>query len=128
MIFNFLLGGVIGIIYYLIICQLSNNIFLENKSMMAIQRSIFFIYFGGLLGLFIGSKIDRKSNSALKIGLYFGSPLLLFNSLIINWEHMNSDTKLILLGINMGLLVWYSYYKLNDNKKTKKLKSTSKST
>ena len=121
MIFNLFIGGIIGLIYYLIICQISNNLFLENKNIYSQQNSILFLYFGGLIGLFLGSNIfsekNKLNNSSMKLGLYFGSSMLLFNSMITNWDNMNSQTKLLLLGINFGLIIWYSYYKINSGKK-----------
>jgi len=112
---NFFIGGVIGIIYYLIICQISHNIYFENKEYNAQQKYILFVYFGGLVGLFLGS--NKLDNSALRVGLYFGSVMLVFNAMIINWQNMNAQTKLLLLGINLGLVIWYSYYKNKNNKK-----------
>ncbi len=124
MLVNFFLGGLIGIIYYLIICQISNNLFCENKNIYNSQNSILFLYFGGLIGLFLGSNIfsnnKKLNNSAIKIGLYFGSSFLIFNSMIINWDNMNSQTKLLLLGINFGLIIWFSYFNKKINKKSKK--------
>jgi hypothetical protein len=128
MLLNFFLGGLIGLIYYLIICQISHNLYLVKPTPLSTQRSILFLYFGGLIGLFLGYNMNNKtSNSGLRIGLYFGSSLLVFNSMLINWEYMSNETKLLLLGINFGLIIWYSYYKVNLNKKKekKKLKSSS---
>ncbi len=131
MISNLFIGGIIGLIYYLIICQISNNIFLENKNIYSTQNSIIFLYFGGIIGLFLGSKMFSKNNklenSSIKFGLYFGSIMLIFNSMIANWDKMNSQTKLLLLGINFGLLVWFSYYKIKSNNKKKKTKKTKNS-
>jgi large-conductance mechanosensitive channel len=124
MIFNLFVGGIIGLIYYLIICQISNNMFLENKNIYSMQNSIMFLYFGGIIGLFLGSnmfsKDNKLENSSMKIGLYFGSAMLLFNSMITNWDKMSSQTKLLLLGINFGLIVWFSYYKIKSNNKKEK--------
>jgi hypothetical protein len=121
MIFNLFVGGIIGLIYYLIICQISNNMFLENKNIYSMQNSIMFLYFGGIIGLFLGgnmfSKNNKLKNSSMKIGLYFGSTMLLFNSMITNWDKMSSQTKLLLLGMNFGLIVWFSYYKIQSNNK-----------
>ncbi len=131
MISNLFIGGIIGLIYYLIICQISNNIFLENKNIYSTQNSIIFLYFGGIIGLFLGSNMFSKNNklenSSIKFGLYFGSIMLIFNSMIANWDKMNSQTKLLLLGINFGLLVWFSYYKIKSNNKKKKTKKTKNS-
>lgn len=110
MFFNFIIGGIIGLIYYLIICQISNNFILETNA----QHSILFMYFGGLLGLYLGS-INNLNNSILKIGLYFGSTILIFNALILNWDNMDNDTKLLLLGINFGLIIRYSCVISNKN-------------
>ena len=120
MLFNFFIGGIIGLIYYLIVCQISNNLFLENKTPLSMQKSILFLYFGGLIGLYLGScafsNKNKMSNSSLKIGLYFGSSILLFNAIIVNWDAMDNQTKLLILGINFGLLIWYSFYKIKQNK------------
>ena len=120
MLFNFFIGGIIGLIYYLIVCQISNNLFLENKTHLSMQKSILFLYFGGLIGIYLGatSFSDKKkmSNSSLKIGLYFGASILIFNAMIVNWDAMDNQTKLLLLGINFGLLIWYSFYKIKQNK------------
>ncbi len=130
MIFNFFFGGLIGLIYYLIICQISNNLFLINKTPKSVQDSILFLYFGGLIGLFFGYNIfSNKStfqNSALKIGLYFGSSILILNAMIVNWDVMNHQTRLLLLGINFGLLIYYSYFTIQKSKILKNKKKSKK--
>ncbi len=130
MIFNFFFGGIIGLIYYLIICQISNNLFLINKTPKSVQDSILFLYFGGLIGLFFGYNLfsDKSSmqNSSLKIGLYFGSSILILNAMIVNWDVMDHKTRLLLLGINFGLLIWYSYFKIHKSKILKNKKKSKK--
>jgi hypothetical protein len=131
MIFNFFFGGLIGLIYYLIICQISNNLFLLNKTPKSVQDSVLFLYFGGLIGLFFGYNLfSNKStlqNSALKIGLYFGSSILILNAMIVNWDVMDHQTRLVLLGINFGLLIYYSYFKIQKSKILKNKKKSKNS-
>ena len=62
----------------------------------------------------------KEENSALKIGLYFGSAILVFNALIVNWDKMDSQTKLLLLGINFGLLIWNTFNVKDKTKKSEK--------
>jgi hypothetical protein len=119
MINNLFIGGIIGILYYLLLLQLANNMFFENKNIYSMQNLILFLYFGGIIGICVG-KILNNVNSSIKIGLYFGSSILLFNALIVHWDNMTNEIKLLLLGLNFGIIILLAQYYHNKNKQINK--------
>jgi hypothetical protein len=111
MILNIVIGCILGIIYYLLICQMSKYLYIDTDSdqELNIQHMILFMFLGGLIALFIGYHL--KTNSSIQFGLFIGSFMLYFNSLVINWNNMDNHRKIILLSITFGLLIWYTCVK-----------------
>ena len=103
----------IGIIYNILVYELTdmlnNNLIYDEK----IQSNLIFIFFFGLLGFFLGYYLFKKNkklkNNAIRYGLYFGSFLLLFNTLVYNWNIMANTIKLAIVVIFLMLLLFLSY-------------------
>jgi hypothetical protein len=130
---DLILAVPIGIIYNMIIHELSvilnDNFSYKDK----IQRNLLMIFGGGLLGFVLAIFFLSNSNQniAIKYGLYLGSSLLLFHSVINNWQVMHNDTRIIIMILTLCVLIWYSYsskasIKKKDDKKDKKNKKHNK--
>ncbi len=107
MLSNIFLSIIIGIILYLIICQIIKL----NIEEFNVQESILIMYFFSIFTLFLYYKIERNE---IKNGLLLTSLFLIFNSLFANWNNMSNKTKLILLTFNFCLIIIYTYLPKNN--------------
>lgn len=108
----------IGIIYNMIIHEstsiLNENFNYKDKK----QRNLLFVFGGGLLGFIIAFSFSL--NGGLRYGLFLGSIILIAHSIIYNWTSMQNDTRIIVMILSLGALIWYSYtYNLNEKNKKK---------
>ena len=108
---DLLLAIPIGIIYNMIIhesADILNNKF-DYKD--RVQKSLLIISGGGLIALTIAFFFLSNSfeNTAIRYGLFFGSFLLLFHSIVYNWQTMQNDTRIIIMILTLCILIWYSY-------------------
>lgn len=115
----------IGIIYNFLINKLVNVMFDQMTYTERYQKSLIFMFVIGLIGLVLAFTLFKNhpifKNRPLRFGLILGSILLIFYSIISNWNRMDDITKIVVFGIVFGLLILYSYYNGEDNNK-KKLK------
>lgn len=108
---DLLLALPIGIIYNMIIHEsadiLNNKFNYKDK----VQRSLIMVFGGGFIGMIITMFVLPHSikNTAVRYGLCFGSLLLLFHSIIYNWQIMQNDTRIIVMILTLCALIWYSY-------------------
>lgn len=107
MLSNIFLSIIIGIILYLIICQIIKL----NIEEFNVQESILIMYFFSIFTLFLYYKIERNE---IKNGLLLTSLFLIFNSVFANWNNMSNKTKLILLTFNFCLIIIYTYLPKNN--------------
>lgn len=119
----------IGIIYNMIVHE-TTDIFNDKFTYRdKVQRTLIMIFLGGLIGLVIAMFCLSNStqHTAIRYGLYIGSLLLLFHSIIYNWKVMQNDTRVIIMILVLSMLIWYSYssnsvniedkHKLKDKKR-----------
>ena len=103
----------IGLIYNIFFHKIgeiiNNNLDYREK----IQRNLILTFIGGVVAIILASSIfkDNKKykNRAIRYGLYIGSFLLLFHTLLYNWHILANDTKLFIMTATMVILIWYSY-------------------
>jgi len=124
--------GIIDTIIYISIA-IMYNLFVHNLASISYKDSqyeekhqntiIMLILFGGI-GILISKMIDnknKKNNSLVSKGLYYGSILLLLTALVANWESIMEEMKLFIIGGVFGCLLWYGYNRENDlNEKMEK--------
>ena len=60
----------------------------------------------------------KYKNAALRYGLLFGAAMLLCHSVMYNWKLMQNDTKFIIMIAILCMLIWYTYYRVNNDKTT----------
>ncbi len=65
----------------------------------------------------IFSNNPKLKNDMMKYGIIIGSIGLLYNTLILNWDNLDNNNKLLLLGLNFGIILWYIYSKKKEIKK-----------
>lgn len=104
----------IGIIYSIFIQKLSEVIFTDLPYNDKCQKSASLIFFAGIIGLVLAQTIFTYNktfqNKIVKHGLVIGGVILILYSIINYWNKMTDEIKLIIAGIALGSLLWYSYY------------------
>lgn len=98
----------IGILSYKFIVDLIAHINRNLYNMELIQQNIIYEFLFGI-GLFTLVYMLIKNNclyiNEIKYGLYFCSIILIFESIFINWNHLTSDTKLVITGIAVLIII-----------------------
>lgn len=121
---DLLFGIPIGILYNLFFDKYITMSYNELAYNERIQKTYTTMFIGSVIGFIIGNTLfylhKRFKNSIVRMGLNIGSAILLFQSVIGNWDKIQDDTKLIFFGLILGLAIWYSYSKKDDKKNKKK--------
>ena len=119
-----------GIIYYFFIDKIISVYLNDLPYTEKYQKSLIYIFVIGLIGLVLAFILFKNNNwfknRALSYGLIFGSCLLIFYSIITNWNKMDDITKIVVFSILLGLLVCYYYYSGEESGTSKKTIKKSK--
>lgn len=109
---SILLAIPIGIIYNLLISKISSMITKDYEYNEKIQKNIIVEIISGIgaiaMAFYIFNNKKCKNKTAM-YGLLLGGGLLLFSSLVSNWNVVNDYTKIITLGGIMIFFILYSY-------------------
>jgi len=97
---NILFAIPIGILFNMIIHNVS-DIFTNN-----IEKKLMFLLIFAVIGILIGKFL--LENKTLRYGLYFGSSILLYYSLIMNWDIMDQYAKVILICVIFGYVIKFA--------------------
>lgn len=112
----------IAISYNLFIHHLATILYKDLPFEERFDSSIMFIFIMGIVGLVIARIIInpdmRLSESVLSMGFGIGGLLLVLTAIVVSWEKMSDDLRLIIsTGIFVGLVwVFYNYYERKDQK------------
>lgn len=119
----------IGVLYDLIVQKVTDisivNVPYEEK----VQKSLIFIFIGSIVGYVLAMSVfDYRStfeNRAVKYGLFFGSTLLIMNSIIFNWSALSDDLRLIIMTFVFActIALSYRYITTSDKKQRKRSKN-----
>lgn len=102
----------IGIFYNMIIHKFIEIINVNMQYNNKIQLNLLLSFGSAIIGIIFGMFV---SNNAIKLGLYFGSGILLFHSVFYNWNIINDKYKLLMMATVLVILIWFSYNKYDDN-------------
>ena len=115
---NLLLAIPIGVIYNMIVHELSNVLNDKSSYKNKVQKSLLLLFGGGLFGFVVAMfMLSGEKNSPVRYGLLLGSALLFIHSVMYNWKIMQNDTRIIIMTLTLFTLIWYSYS--NEYKKPK---------
>lgn len=118
---DIILGIIVGFLFYLLSFKLIDSIFENEKPADKIQKSVISLYIIAIIGITISNTVftnnPKLKNDMMKYGIIIGSVGLLYNSLILNWDNLDNNNKLLLLGLNFGIILWYIYSKKKEIKK-----------
>jgi hypothetical protein len=115
----------IGIIYNLSISKLGQIITKDSIYKEKIEKNLIIEIIGGIIALIFAFGIfgnNRFENNIVKYGLIFGGVILLFYSVISNWDTIEDITKLFALITIMSFMIIYSYKYISKSKSKLKLK------
>jgi H+/Cl- antiporter ClcA len=124
---DFACGITLGVIYDTFIHKIATVGFGSLPYNERYQKIMCTVFIFGILGIVLAQTLFHKNkkfkNRIVRIGLISGSLSLLFHSTINNWDKLSDNTKLIIYGLIIGGLIWYSYYyyKKQKDKENEKL-------
>lgn len=112
---NITVSTSIAILYNLfvhhIISMLVRNMNYEDK----VSRSTTFILISGVVGVVMSKLLFDNKSLVVKNGLWLGGILLIVTSIFVNWQTMNDEIKLLMIGITLFGLIWYSKHTLEKD-------------
>jgi hypothetical protein len=111
----------VAVIYYILVYNIINSMYESLAYNEKKQKTITLIFVVSLLTLISSYFLmNNEKTSSIKIGLAGGGGLLMFNSVVKNWDNLENQTKVTILGIMFGFVSWVAYY-ANKNNKQKEL-------
>ena len=132
--YNIIMSGIIlafpiGAIYSLLINKLAEIVTKNDEMKDKVQKSFVIEIFFGLLALVIGYIVFGKGaceNRIVKYGIWFGGVILLFYTMVINWEIIQDVTKfgLFCTGFVFLIGIAYQYRKSSNDKQQENRKSS----
>lgn len=102
---------IIGILAYKFITDLILYINGNPINCEIIQKKFIYEFLFGLsiiTLIYLFKKYNFEWINEIKYGLYLSSIILLFESVFINWNHLSSDTKLILTGLILMTIIGFT--------------------
>jgi cation transport ATPase len=109
---NVLLSIPIAALFVLFISKLIEILTNDLKAEEKIKKNLLIAFIIGIIGILVGWFIFYRSkvkNIAVMLGLFLGSIYLMVNSLLLNWNKLNNDTKLFMIGSVLVALIIISY-------------------
>lgn len=103
----------ITLLFLLFIYKLIETLTLKNKPDDKVKKTLILAFIFGIISLALGFYVFGKSglkNRPIKFGLIVGSLILIFQSLITNWDKLQHDVRLLFIGIVFGMTIFASYF------------------
>ena len=102
----------VAITYTLVVKQTIKTINKDEYDYKEVATLITYEYICGVIGILIGkyvfgSKIMK--NKIMKNGLIFGGIILIFFSLVLNWNIISDKTKLVSIVLLMIFIIYRTY-------------------
>jgi hypothetical protein len=114
----------IGVLYTVIVQKIAEILTKDIKYDERIQKNLILAFIGGMFGYIVAmSLFDKGSlleNRGVKYGMFFGSSLLIVNTVLFNWSVLDNDTKLFILGFVLSAIIIVSYRVNGTKDKTSK--------
>lgn len=107
-----------SVIFALIFIKLSHQLYKEDNARDRLRNSLYFTFFAGLVGIAFAQTIFKNNpklkNDLISSGLTLGGLYLIYHTVIANWSKLENDSKILILGIMFGVIVWAIYFKSDD--------------
>ena len=118
----------LGIIYTIFFQKLGDIMFCNLPYNDKYQKYLTFLFLAGVIGIVLAQTIFTYNktfkNQIIKHGLIIGGIILILYPTLTYWDKMTDETKLLVIGIALGGLLWYSYKHVNTPAITKKEKQS----
>jgi uncharacterized membrane protein YeaQ/YmgE (transglycosylase-associated protein family) len=76
------------------------------------KRGFTIIMICGILGITLAYTVFNNGsykNHSLKYGLLIGSLILLVYNIIVGWNEIDNDMKLLIISTLLGIIIYFSY-------------------
>lgn len=111
----------IATIFNVFVYKISDIMYKDYQCKERYQKSATTLFVAGIIGIIIAQTVFNKKNKlnnrAVRFGLLGGSCLIIFYSVIKNWDLLDDVTKLIIFGILFSIIIAWSYFVLKGRKK-----------
>ena len=117
LVFDSLMSLPILLLYLLFINKLIEILVSTLDAKDKIKKHLLYSFVIGVCGIVLAIYIFDNSgikNRSVKIALSIGSAIIIINSFIINWDQLDQDVKLFMLGGILVLTVLFTYLKQNS--------------
>ncbi len=108
------IGIPLSVLLYLLIEKMIIVTTCEDQFSERVQKTFVISLVVGLAMIGLGLSIfgtGKLKNGAMEIAFYGTGGLLIFTSTVFNWDKMDDQTKIVILGIVTLYLIMYSYHK-----------------
>jgi len=114
---NITVSTSIAILYNLFVHHMASIMFKDASYEDKINKSIIFILIAGVIAVIMSNllfeptkktKSGRSSTSVISSGLWLGGILLIITSIFVNWQTLSDDIKLLMIGVTLLALIYYS--------------------
>ena len=125
--FNDILFAIpIAISFCILVFKTVDILYKEEQCREKYQKTATTLFVIGLAGIIISQAIFNKQNTlnnrAVRFGLLAGSAMIIFYSVVKNWDLLDDITKLIIFGILFSVVIGWAYFASNNIKKIKEKK------
>lgn len=110
----------IAIVYNLFVHNLASISFKDEQFEEKQHNTTIMLIIFGIFAI-VASKLifeDYFQSQIISTGFFYGGILLIITAIFANWNNITTQFKLIIVGIALGLLIWYSYKKETSSKQT----------
>jgi Ca2+/Na+ antiporter len=109
----------IAVVYNIFIHYLTSTMFKDYAYQQKFSNTLTLLFVSGIVGVVLGKIFlpdnPKLSNVAINKGLFYGGVMLIITSLFVNWENMNHELRLIMIGSIFAVLIWLSYKYIDDD-------------
>jgi hypothetical protein len=124
MTFNDILFAIpIAISFCILVFKTVDILYKEEQCREKYQKTATTLFVIGLVGIIISQVIFNKQNNlnnrSVRFGILSGSVIIIFYSVVRNWDLLDDITKLIIFGILFSVVIGWTYIASNNIKKIK---------
>lgn len=109
---NITVSTSIAILYNVFVHHMTSIMLKDATYEEKINKSVIFILIAGIMGVVMSNLLfdtkDKKGTSVISNGLWLGGILLIITAIFVNWQTLSDDIKLIMIGITLLALIYYS--------------------
>ena len=104
-------------IYYVLICSAVDALYESVPQSDKQQKIITLIFVISILTILSSYfLLTNGKMGSIRIGLGLGGSLLLFNSVVKNWDNLDSKTKVTIMALLFCFASWVAYYANKNDK------------